>query len=159
MSFIGIIANKKQFKNIKKNVNKNISENIIDINEENIENIKNVVFETIIINKKLKWKKEKYEYLEKIYGKVKFLVINSDESVILKNQQSHKSNIITFGMNDKATATISSVTEDRILISLQRNIINVEGKTVEVEERVVENNKNNIYEILIEYILNIIYQK
>ena len=42
-------------------------------------------------------------------------------------------NVITFGFNPKSTITASSV-EDDILLCIQRNIKDIEGKTIEQQE-------------------------
>lgn len=64
MSFIGIIANRKCFETIKKKMIEEIGEenlNFILINLRSIENIKNIKFETIIVEDNLK----KFEKIKK----------------------------------------------------------------------------------------------
>ena len=56
MSFVGIVANDRDFKNIrktfsKKDISKSVS--LIEINENNIENVRNISFETLIFCKQL----------------------------------------------------------------------------------------------------------
>lgn len=156
MSFIGIIANKKDFLNIKKYFSKKIKADFIEIEENNIENIKNVFFDSIVILNTIA--KSKQKYLEKICDNANYLIINSD--IELKLGENNKKKIITFGMNQLATVTISSVTEDRVLIAQQRNIINSKNKVIEVKEKAVNSkvkNNSKIYNILIKYIIENIY--
>ena len=56
MSFIGIVAGKKCFENIKRKITEEMQDetiNFIQINLRSIENIKNVKFETIIVEDNL----------------------------------------------------------------------------------------------------------
>ena len=74
--------------------------------------------------------------------------------------QNEKVNIITYGLNQKATITMSSIKETDILISLQRNIENIKKEVIEVEEKHIklnEKDKLKSYEILIIYTILIIY--
>ena len=156
MSFIGIIANKHDSINNKKFFSKKIDKQFIKIEEDNIENFKNILFETIVILNKISQSKQKY--LESICRNARYLVINTDIDLKLENQ--NENNIITFGINQLSTVTISSVTEDRVLISQQRNIVNVKKQIVEAGEKVVNSrvkNNSRIYNILVKYIIEKIY--
>ena len=73
-----------------------------------------------------------------------------------------QNNIITYGLNQKATVTISSIKENDILIYLQKTLENKEKKPIEIEEQKIERKEKSglqIYEILIIYILFKIYGK
>ena len=64
MVFVGIITDIESENNIKQLLNNNnvfSDNNVIFINEKNIDNIKNVHFDTVIINKEF----EKYDELNK----------------------------------------------------------------------------------------------
>ena len=81
MTFIGVIANSKCFKNIKQKINEEIKDNtvnLIHINNRSIENIKNIKFETIIIEDKLEKFEPKTEILNKIFENIEYLIINTD---------------------------------------------------------------------------------
>ena len=70
--------------------------------------------------------------------------------------------MITYGLNRKATITISSISESGILIYLQRNLKDTNGDILEIGEdlvRVNEESKLKIYEILIVYTILLIKQK
>lgn len=160
MIFLGIVSSKKDYIKIKKEILNNkvvLNEyDIIQITEENVKSIKNITFSSTIILNEIKWKKEAKRDLEKICDNSKYLIINSDNEVNLNEK--NKKQIITFGMNQMATVSVSSITEDKILISLQRNIINIKGNIKEVEEISVKNkNSINIYAKLVNYIIESIY--
>ena len=68
--------------------------------------------------------------------------------------------LITYGLNGKANITVSSISEDSIMIYRQRKIINRNGKKQEIEERrikIQEKSNVKIYEILILYTILSIY--
>ena len=124
MSFIGIVAGKKCFENIKRKITEEMQDetiNFIQINLRSIENIKNVKFETIIVEDNL----DKFK-------------------------------------NQKATVTISSISDTDILIYWQKSIQDREGQKIEIEERRIKRKgKKSLktYEVLIIYSLFKIYRK
>ncbi len=158
MTFIGIISDNKSFETIKENLNvEDIS--LIHINNKSIENIKNITFKTIIINKNLKNLEKNISIIQKLCIKCEYLIINTDIKLETHLESESKANIITFGLNHKATVTVSSITDTSILIYLQRNIKNKDNEIIEVGEKQIEVNKQNkikTYEILIIYIISII---
>lgn len=159
MAFIGILSDYKSFENIKEYLKNKKEQNInlIHINKKSIANIKNIKFETIIIDVNIEKIGEENETLEHICKKAKYLLINTDINLKF-NLESN--NIITFGMNRKANVTVSSVTKGRMLIYLQQAIKNIKNKTIEVSEspfKIEEQSKLKNYEILIIYLINLIY--
>ena len=119
MFFIGIITDKNSENNIKNRMINKIDENeIIFLNKENLENFKNVKFDSIIVNEEVE---NKY-ILKKILEKSKYIVWNSDIHCKSENLKNSYSNVITYGYNSKATVTISSATEENYLIFIQENI-------------------------------------
>lgn len=161
MSFIGIVSSKKFFENIKNRILEEIKGeaiNFVLINLKSIENIKNIKFETIIIEDNLK-KFENYQNsIEKICKTAKYLIINSD----INNDVTIKENTITYGLNQKAMVTVSSISETDILIYCQKVFKNRENQEIEIEERKVkrhEKTKLKTYEILILYTIFKIYNK
>ena len=169
MSFIGIVAKKKVFENIRNKVIEEIQDetiNFIHINLRSIENIKNIKFEIIIIEDNIEKFKGHREILQKICTSAQYLIINTDKNLGYKNnyKQNH---IITYGLNQEATITVSSIKESDILIYLQKTLQDKEKRSIEIEEQRIERKEKNglqIYEILIIYILfkifgkNIIYE-
>ena len=157
MTFIGVISDNKIFENIKILL-RNEKFKLIHINKKSIENIKNIRFETIIIDSNLENFKQEENIIEQICLNSKYLVINTDINLRF-NISNKKINIITYGLNQKATVTVSSITDTDVLIYLQRNIQTVTNKMVEVGEKRIkidESSKLKIYEILIIYIIFLI---
>lgn len=139
MSFIGIICESKNENYMNQNLTKNLkNETIIFLKEENIENLKNIKFQTIIImsnNEKIFLKKD---ILKNIIGKAKYLIINADEEINLSILENMNINVITYGFNSKSTITTSSVKEDEILLCIQRSIKDVLGNEIEPQEIIVK---------------------
>lgn len=156
MVFVGIITDIESENNIKQLLNNNnvfSDNNVIFINEKNIDNIKNVHFDTVIINKEF----EKYDELNKLLNNAKNVVINMDIKIKCQQLNIVNSNLITYGFNSKSSITISSVTDDDVLICVQRNIYNNYGE-IELQEIKLENNeKYSIYDLITILILFLIY--
>lgn len=163
MSFIGVVAGKKCFENIKKKITEGIKDetvSLIQINLRSIENVKNIKFETIIVEDNIDKFKTNKEILEKICENTKYLMVNIDrnpEEEILKIP-----NKITYGLNQQATVTVSSISDTDILIYWQKSLENKEGHRIEIEERRIKRGEKNTlktYEILIVYTFFKIYNK
>ena len=78
-----------------------------------------------------------------------YLIINTDKNAQYENTESK---IISYGLNQKATVTVSSITDTDILIYLQKNLQKKDDKKIEIEERRIkrkEKSKLKTYEILI----------
>lgn len=162
MAFVGILSDCKSFENIREYFKnkKELNMNLIHINRKSIENIKNIKFETIIIDGNVSNFEEGKGKLEIICNNAKYLLINTDINKEENLNIEKKVQIITYGLNQKATVTVSSITENGILIYLQRNIKNNKDKIIEVSEKLFktgEKSKLKNYEILIIYIISVIY--
>ena len=163
MSFIGIISNNKSFENIKRKIEKEMKiENVklINLTEQNIENMKNVKFETLIIDSNLENFKSRKKIIEMICDKTKYIILNADIKLEMEMDICKKINIITYGLNQKSTITISSISDMQVLIYIQRNIININKKILQVEEKSIKldlEKKLGLYEILIIYAILSIY--
>jgi len=147
MPFIGIIAKECDSNFIKNEILKNSINNkfdIFNINQKNIENIKNITFESIIINEDIKDWLNSSKYLEELIKKAKYIIINSDIIKEISQIGCNKSNIITYGLNSKAIVTISSVREEDILICIQENFKDVNGIDIEEQEVDIKILKNNL---------------
>lgn len=158
MPLIGIIAKKKDIQAIKKEI-KNNSIEIIEITKESIQNLKNIKFEEIIFIEDINLEETEYKFMSEIISKSKYLIINVDTGMKkLKNIEIKEPiKLITFGFNSKATITISSVKENKIIICLQRNIETPSKKIMEPKEQEIEisNLRNKkIYNILVTFIIN-----
>ena len=156
MLLIGIITDQKSENDIKKLLDNNnflVENNVIFIKEKNIDNIKNVHFDTVVINKEF----EKMDELNKLLVNAKNIIINIDTNIDNKDLNIVNSNLITYGFNSKSSITISSVTDDDVLIYLQRNIYNNYGE-IEVQEIKIEHNPNySIYDLIIVLTMFLMY--
>lgn len=164
MTFIGIISDCKSFETIKEYLKNTLQLNcnLIHINKNSIENIKNIRFETIIINTDLSKLEQEKIILKTLFEYAKYIVINTDINLKFEELNTSKANIITYGLNSKALVTVSSITDTKILVYLQKELKDCNGKTIEVGEqsiKITENKKLKIYEILIIYIVFLINNK
>ena len=131
-------------------------ENIIFINDKNISNVKNIKFETIIIDAKIK---NKFE-LRKILSNAKYIILNSDIELDINILNDLNLVVITYGFNNKSTFSVSSITENSMIICLQRIIFGKNEKKYEPQEYEVKLQKNvDKYAIIAMSIFNIIYGK
>lgn len=164
MSLIGIIANSKNYENLKHELcqhQKNNSYQFIHICRDSLENIRNIKFDVIIITTSIDNLLEKKEVVEKICVNSKYLLLNADVEINLEFLQNKKITVITYGLNQKSTVTISSINEDEALIALQRTIKSLNGKCVEVGEKrvpVIKNTKLSIQDLLAINIVFWIYE-
>ena len=156
MIFIGIVTDSKSENSITellKNNNSLNENNVIFIKEKNIDNIKNVHFDTVIINREF----EKMDELNNLLNNAKNIVINMDVNINWKELNIISANIITYGFNSKSSITISSVADDDVLICVQRNINSNYGE-IELQEIKIENNESySIYDLIAVLILFLIY--
>lgn len=163
MSFIGVISSRKSFENIKNELMR-LEDNfsIIHINLKSITNIKNIKFEIVIIDEELKKFNNNKESLMKICNESKYIIINSDINKEYEKFKNCSNIVITYGLNRKATITISSISDTDILIYKQRMFENKNKKKEYIEERrikIKEKNRLKVYEILIIYTVFNIYNK
>ena len=153
MFIIGIIANSAQAKQIEKEIKQEeLNVKIIWVNYKNIENLKNIKFEIIImqnIGENLKQNKEEVKNLVK---NSRYILLNTDTNIDSKMFEETKAQIITYGLKQKSTITTSSIEENQTIVSIQRSFKNMQGKVVERQEIPTELNKkgiNNVYNTLI----------
>ena len=157
MPLIGIVAKKKDTYAIRKELSKNSIE-IIQITKDSIDNIKNIQFEEIIFLEDINLNDKEYKYMSEIISKTKYLILNGDIQInLLKEMKIEKPiKVITFGFNSKATITISSVKEDKIIVCLQRDIERYDKKIIEIQEKEIKmDNESNkkIYNKLVVFII------
>ena len=144
MPLIGIIAKKKDIQTIK---NKLLIENykIIEINEQSIGNLKNIKFDEIVFLKDINLLEEEYDFMKSIISKVQYLIINADIDIEILNkiEIDKPIKLITFGFNSKATITISSIKEEKVIICLQRDIQKNDNEIIESQEKEIEIDKKS----------------
>lgn len=161
MTFIGIISEHKSFEKIEKYfLDKKLGVNLIHINKNSIQNMKNIKFETLIIDCSLKDFDRERLIIEYLCNNSKYIVINTDINNLstLVNQLQEK--IISYGLNQKSNVIVSSITDTGILIYMQKNIVNIKNKTYEIGEQLIklkEETNLKIYEILIIFIISSLY--
>lgn len=157
MSFIGIVTNSKNEESMVKKIFKLFpADNIIFITSKNIDNIRNIQFETVVINGNIKDDVK----LKNIIAKSKYVILNTDVELEKEFWKDLNLTIISYGFNNKATFTISSVSENNIIICLQRTIKNIFDEKIEPQEFEEENDTNvDINVILYEKIVQLIYSK
>lgn len=126
MPFIEIITDSKSQNQLNKVITKQMVNNceLLYIKEKNIENIKNIKLETLVLNRKI----ENIELINKIAENTKNIIFNLDLNKEITNAESKK---ISFGYNSKSDITISSVKDDEIMICIQNTIESIYGKKVE----------------------------
>ena len=154
MPLIGIIAKKRDIKEIKSNLDK--SYEFIEITNKSIINLKNIKFEEIIFLDDINLKENEYIFLKELIQNSKHLIINTDVSIsILRKIGIEKPiKIITFGFNSKATITISSIKENKVMIFIQRDIMIDEQKRIETQEKEIKlENNEKIYNKIVTFII------
>ena len=156
MPLVGIVAKKKDIQAIKRELQEMKIE-MIEITKESIENIKNIKFEEIIFLEDINLSEYEYKFMSKIISNTEYLILNEDVEInILKEMKIEKPiKIITFGFNSKATITISSIKDDKMIVCIQRDIEKINGKIIEVQENEIdirETENKKIYNKLVIFI-------
>lgn len=157
MPLIGIIAKKRDIQRINNKL-KESDIKIIEITKESIKNVKNISFEEIVILEDIKLKYDEYKYMNEIISKTKYLILNGDIKIEFLNEMNMKKpiKIITFGFNTKATISISSVKEEKIIVCLQRDIEKLDGEIIEskeIEIKLGKDENKKIYDKLVIFIV------
>ena len=157
MSLIEIVTDEDSKMQLNKVINKHmINDNeVIYIKEQNLENIKNIKLETVVINSKI----SNLNVMKKIIDNSKYLIINLDYNEKIKEYIENKKTI-TFGYNSKSDITVSSITENQSFLFLQRSITSIFGKTIGIQEIKVNFSYGiSFYDVMIIIALTILYSK
>lgn len=158
MCFIGIITDDKSRKYINKIEKEQLNNSkfkIVYITESNIENMKHIRFETIVINKKI----QDIDVLRDILTNTKYIIINSDLNINLSILKEFKCFVITYGFSFKSTITMSSNTQDSVQICVQRNILNKKHNIEQQEISLEKEEEVDIYNIMLLVAVLLIYDK
>jgi len=145
MIYIGFISRNKNIELVKELNDSNVQA----INIKKKEDVKNkkidiLVLEDISLEK---------EIINEIIKNIKYLIIQ-DNINELELHLDREINVITFGFNHKSTVTVSSRTEDDIVICIQRTIKNINNREIEPKEIIIKNtNKYNINKYIIKKII------
>lgn len=157
MPFIGIITDENKENCIRRQILEklNIRESsVLFIKEKSIDNIKNIKFETVLLDREFK----NVEILKIILKNAKYLIVNSDIISNLNILNNLEITVITYGFNSKATITASSVNDDEVLVCIQRNILDNKGNNIEPQEIKMKLQKDASCTMAIATIL-LIYEK
>ncbi len=163
MHFIGIFSNHSEYEMIKQNLAKTVNKKdlkLIHITSKNIENMRNIVFETIVLCNQENIHERQKEILNKLCNHSTFIIVNADIFCNTKIIFNKKTNCISYGLNQKSTLTISSIQEDKAILSIQRNIKNLQNHTIEMGEIEIDLKQykvNNIENILAFFTVYLIY--
>lgn len=157
MAFIGIITNEKNILNMTKFLKKTFDmKDIVFISNNNIEKFQNMKFETVVVDKEIK----NVNQLKSIISNSRYLILNADikiDSAILEDMNLM---VITYGFQNKATFTVSSVSENNIIICLQRIMKTAQNGKYEPQEMNIKIEQNlDIHTIICMNILTMLYQK
>ena len=157
MPLIGIIAKKREVQIINKEL-KESDIKIIEITKESIKNVKNISFEEIIVLEDIKLESEEYKYMSEIISKTKYLILNGDIKIGFLNEMNIERpiKVITFGFNTKATISISSVKEEKIIVCFQRDIEKLNGEIIESQEKEIKLSRENDKKIYTKLVIFII---
>jgi len=156
MCFIGIITDeksKKYINKIDKEQFKDCTFKIVYITDNNIENMKHIRFDTIVINKKI----NNIDVLRDILKSAKYIIINSDLNINLNILKEYNCLVITYGFNSKSTITMSSNTLDSVQICIQRSIQNKKSKIEQQEISLIKENQVDTYDIMLLIAILLIY--
>ena len=96
--------------------------------------MRNIKFETILILNNNDEIFQKNEILKFIVSNTKYIIINSDMKNNLNLLNNLNVNVITYGFNSKASITASSVTDEEIILCIQRKLKIINGKIIENQE-------------------------
>ncbi len=154
MTFIGMSANQKDFEILKSKFD---GLNIIRIDDDNIQNLQNIKFDSIIIHEKMSIKKH-VKAFEKICKNLRYFLVNFDKNVNVDILKNNRMTVITYGLNHKSTITASSIQEDYIMVALQRDIFDREGKLQEIREQPIKTVQHlDIYGHMLMFVLSLLY--
>lgn len=155
MPFIEIITDSKSQSQLNKIITKKMVNNceILYIKDKNIENVKNIKLETLILNRNI----SNNEVIGKILENSKNIIFNLDFNTDIER---NLKNTISFGYNSKSDITVSSVEEEQILICIQHTITSIYNKKIEPQEvKVNVKSDINLYDIMIIIALTSLYAR
>lgn len=157
MSFIGILTEHKNEIYLKKELEKRKWEDVYFLSENSIDNMRNITFETFVLGKEIE---KNQEMVRSMAQKAKYFVLNSDIKENLPLLDNLDLTLITYGYNQKATITASSVEENKMMLCLQRSIKNVYNEEIEPQEIEIQMEQEASDDAVMELAsLNLLYQK
>lgn len=135
MALIGILTEPKNKLYLQEELKKRQLEEVFFLTENTILNMHNVKFDIFLLGKKISKNQELVRTLAK---GADYFIFNSDIKENLPLLEDLDLKIITYGYNQKATITASSIDENKMMICLQRGIENIKQKKIEPQEIEIE---------------------
>ena len=159
MAFVGIVTKQKEFEILQSVMKNDKDRNIILITDANIESLRNVNFDTVIIDANMEnW--NNMEAFDNICKYTQYIAVNTDNNKTIDILKGTQKSVITYGLHHKCTITVSSISEELIMIAVQREILSRNGNLQEIgEEKIKKIKKLDIYGHMIVVICNILYGK
>ena len=163
MAFVGIITESRKETELKQVIKKQFEgmgqvHTLITINYKNIENIKNIKFDVLVMDANIIGNTDT---IQKIILNAKIILVNTDLEINLKCLRNLKLRLISYGNNSKSTVTVSSVNDDIILVSFQRSIRTLKDNIIEPQEIKIMAplSHNNLHLSMILAIISKIFEK
>ena len=163
MVFIGVMTGKKQEAQVITELEKELKQKkqayqVLPIKKENMDHLKHVAFDSILINEVPNEIKGKEISFGQLLEKTKVVFLNIDEEIQVPLLEKDGQTYITYGLNSKATITASSIDPEEMMVSVQREIP-FEKNTIEMQDRKVKNvatkldysNKLGIIAVMLRY--------
>lgn len=150
MPFIAAISKENDCNFIRNSLIKNSKKNkfeVINVNEKNIENIKNVRFDIVVIDEDIKEFLSKSNYLDNIINSSKYVLVNTDNIYQVDFVKNQNIKVITYGLNNSADFTISSISDYVIMVCLQGSIEKINKDLIEQQEFSISMKKNNLKKV------------
>ena len=143
MSLIGILTQNQNKAYLKEELKKRKLEDVFFLTESTAQNMRNVKFDTFLLGKKITEKQEMIrEMIREIAKRTDYFILNSDVKENLPLLENLDLKIITYGYNQKASITTSSVEDERVIVCLQRGIKNIYQEEIEPQEMEFKTDKN-----------------
>ncbi len=140
MSLIGILTQNQNKAYLKEELKKRKLEDVFFLTESTAQNMRNVKFDTFLLGKKIT---EKQEMIREIAKRTDYFILNSDVKENLPLLENLDLKIITYGYNQKASITTSSVEDEKVIVCLQRGIKNIYQEEIEPQEMELEIDKSD----------------
>lgn len=131
MSLIGILTETKNKVYLKEELKKRQLEDVFFLTETAVQNMRNVKFDIFLLGKKIT---ARQEMIREIAKGTDYFILNSDVKENLQLLENLDLKIITYGYNQKASVTTSSVEEEKVIVCLQRGIKNIYQEEIEPQE-------------------------
>ena len=140
MSLIGILTQNQNKAYLKEELEKRGLEDVFFLTESTAQNMRNVRFDMFLLGTKIT---EEQEMIREIAKRTDYFILNSDVKENLQLLENLDLKIITYGYNQKASVTTSSVEEEKVIVCLQRGIKNIYQEEIEPQEMELEIDKSD----------------